>query len=270
MRDVSIIIVNYNTADLLCKCLCSIAEHLLEIDYEVIVVDNASADNSVELCENFKDNSRYIFIESEYNMGFSKANNIGAKHASSNLLHFLNPDTMFLVGMDSDYREILKDTTKVYVHKLRNPDGSIENIRKPLPSIKDIFNWNFNRKRSKYWCLGATVIISKEVFQTIGMWCEDYFLYAEDTELFYQLWKNNIPIVHLENEIFHYRGASSSASMTSLARERIVQRSTRIFFKRHYTLLEYILVKIYFLTIELIKRPKRFKISINAWLTMNK
>ena len=89
---VSIIIVNYNTRELLRNCLASIRDNLTT-DYETIVVDNASTDNSMALCEDFRQDRRFIFIRNEENLGFAKANNIGAAAASGRILHFLNPDT---------------------------------------------------------------------------------------------------------------------------------------------------------------------------------
>ena len=229
--EISIIIVNYNTKKLLYECLKSITEHI-SLEYEIIVIDNASKDNSIALCTDFQDKSNIKLIQNKDNLGFSKANNIGAKIAQGKVFHFLNPDTKFQTSMDDNYKQALNQKEYVYINKLLNADASMENVKKPIPCIRDLFYWNFNRKKSRYWCLGASIIISKENYTKIGGWCEDYFLYAEDTEFFYQLWKNNIPIKHLHTTIFHHRGASSSGIWSKYEREIVVQKSARIFYKR--------------------------------------
>ena len=92
--DVSIIIVNYNTKDLIKTCIDSIYGQTDQIKFEIIVVDNASKDGSQQMIKNEFPN--VILIESPENMGFGKANNFGAKHASGKYLLFLNSDTILL------------------------------------------------------------------------------------------------------------------------------------------------------------------------------
>ena len=87
--DFSIIIVNYNSGRFLLDCVKSILNNLGGISYEIIVVDNKSSDSSFSDCASVDDN-HLILIQSGANMGFSRANNIGAEHASGNFLHFLN------------------------------------------------------------------------------------------------------------------------------------------------------------------------------------
>lgn len=266
---ISIIIVNYNTARLLYECLKSITDNLF-LEYEIIVVDNASKDKSISLCAEFWQKSNIKLIQNAENMGFSKANNQGAEIAQGEILHFLNPDTRFEVLMDDNYKQALAQKDYVYINKLLNADGSMENVRKPIPCLRDLFYWNVCRAKSRYWCLGASIIISRENFLKIGGWCEDYFLYAEDTEFFYQLWKNNITIKHLSTVIFHHRGASSSGIWSKYERELVVQKSARIFYKRHFSTFEYIMVKLYFIFFDLLKRPKKTWFNIKTWIASYK
>src|ERR1035437_9443835 len=92
MTDLSIVIVSYNTKDFLIKCIQSIEETAKDFTYEIIVVDNASADGTVELVkEKFKE---VILIANKENLGFSKANNVGIKKASGRFVLFLNADTI--------------------------------------------------------------------------------------------------------------------------------------------------------------------------------
>ena len=263
-RDISIITVNYNSKELLYNCLCSIKREL-DINYEVIVVDNASTDNSIALCREFREDSRFIFIESPHNNGFAKGCNMGADAASGEILHFLNPDTELQKGISDDYRKVIGAPEKVYVTPLINRDNSIENGKMFLPVLRDIFWWNISRKRARYWFKGASVIISKDNFQKAGRWCEDYFMYGEDLDLFYNFWKNNIEIAMLQTPIFHLGGGCSQNVWSSFDREIIVQHSFRRFYTRHFSRAQYVAVKCYFVMHNLIKHPSRVIFDIKAW-----
>lgn len=92
--DVSIIIVNYNTRQLLANCLASIFKETRDVSYEVIVVDNASSDGSRDfICLLYP---QVIWINSGENLGFGRANNLGVKNAKGEYLFFLNSDTILL------------------------------------------------------------------------------------------------------------------------------------------------------------------------------
>src|SRR5579884_3860551 len=103
--ELSIIIVNWNSIQFLQVCLRSIYNHLRHIKFDVIVVDNASYDGSAEILrDHFPD---VIFIQSNYNLGFSRANNLGYRHSSGNTLLFLNPDTELLDnGIETMYSHL--------------------------------------------------------------------------------------------------------------------------------------------------------------------
>lgn len=263
-KDVSIIIVNYNTSELLCNCLRSIRRSL-SVDYEVIVADNASTDDSIALCSDFKEDPRFIFKILDSNYGFAKANNIAAGAASGKLLHFLNPDTEIEEGMSDDYRTALNMPETVFVNPLVNRDGSVENRPKPIPVLRDMFFWYFCRKKARVWYKGASVIMSREVFEKVGKWSEDYFMYAEDLDLFYSLSLAGIPVLSLSSAIRHYGGGSSSRRWTNLEREVVVQRSTRLFYKKYFSNFQYVAIKLYFVFHYLLKDPGRVPADIKAW-----
>ena len=92
--NVSIIIVNYNTSNLLKDCLCSIIEKTQFIEYEIIVVDNNSGDDSVAMVEQQFTNVK--LIKNNINLGFGKANNIGYTYAKGKYLFLLNTDTLLI------------------------------------------------------------------------------------------------------------------------------------------------------------------------------
>src|SRR5207244_796979 len=89
--DLSIIIVNWKSADFVRKCLASIYETSKEIRFEIIVVDNSSFDGCGEMLA--REFPEAVFIQSKENVGFSRANNLGFQRAQGNVLLFLNPDT---------------------------------------------------------------------------------------------------------------------------------------------------------------------------------
>ncbi len=263
-KKISIIIVNYNTKDLLYDCLKSIQDNI-EVDYEVIVVDNNSKDYSVAKCEPLFADPRFVLLNAGVNLGFAKANNIGASCAAGGILHFLNPDTTLDKSMNKDYRRVILNNDLLYVNPLVNKDGSLENDKMPLPLIKDLFYWNFNRTKSRFWYKGASVIISKDNFSLIGKWCEDYFLYAEDLDLFYMAWSKGVRIGMLDSGIYHFGGGSSSNKWSDLEREVMVQRSNRLFYKKHFSKTHFLLVKLYFLLHNLLKHPSSVPMYIKAW-----
>lgn len=262
---ISVIIVNYNTSGLLYNCLKSICENIVS-DYEVIVFDNASSDDSLSRCAEFEKDPRFTFVRSDVNLGFAKANNLAARVASGSVFHFLNPDTEVSKDLDADYMKIIGDPGKVFVNPLRNRDGSLENRPMPLPLLKDIFFWYFCRKKCRVWYKGASVIVPRSLFYEAGCWCEDYFMYAEDLDLFYTFWKMGVPVVRLSSEIYHYGGASSSSRWTGPEREIAVQKSARLFYIKHFSVRQYRLVKIYFLFHYLFKNPERVPGDIRAWI----
>lgn len=263
-REISIIIVNYNSGELLSNCLASIRREL-SIDYEVVVVDNASTDGSMEQCAIFQDGERFIFHTLGENLGFAAACNIGANLSSGSILHFLNPDTELNPGANGDYLKVIGDPGKIYVTPLVNRDGSPENDKMVLPVLRDIFWWNVDRSRARFWCKGASVILSRDNFSKVGGWSEDYFMYGEDLDLFYQFWKNGLVISLLTVPVYHLGGGCSQKVWNPLEREIKVQRSFRKFYDKYFSRWQYVAVKLYFLAHNLIKHPAKVKGDIKAW-----
>ena len=291
--QISIIIVNYNSGELLFNCLTSIKRELQQCKYEVVVVDNCSTDNSIGLCAGFETQEpagqmpeggakipeggakipeggakmRQLFkiIRSGENLGFAKGCNLGAEHSCGEILHFLNPDTQLQPGADLDYAKVIHSPDKIYVTPLINRDGTTENGKMAIPMLRDIFWWNLNRSRARFWCKGASVIVSRENFEKVGRWCEEYFMYGEDTDLFYSFWKHNMEIEMLQVPVFHYGGGCSENVWSNIRREVIVQRSFRRFFRRHSNMVHYVCVKLYYLMHNLIKHPSKVPFDIKAW-----
>lgn len=241
MQKVSIIIVNYNSGGFLLKCLRSILANV-KINYEVIIVDNESKDNSFKECKLLFSSEKLIFVESGGNIGFSKANNIGANIASGNILHFLNPDTELFKDINKDYDNVFTNNQKVYVNILKNPDGSIENNGHLIPTINNYFSCFFH-KRYWRWYIGATIMISKENFLKINKWNECFFMYYEDLDFFYKLSKQKIETCVGSAIIFHAGGGCSSNVWSNQERLKIVNESEKLFYKYNNIYWQYCPIK---------------------------
>lgn len=265
--DLSIIIVNYNSNKLLYNCINSILSNIKEIELEIIVVDNCSSDNSLDVCKTFTD-ERLILIKSEENLGFARANNLGVKKSSGHILHFLNPDTELDGDIINDYNRIMEDQHNnqeyVYVNPMKNLDGSINYSKNFIPDTLNYITYLFNRKKTEWYYLGATVIMSRKTFDSIGGWNDHFFMYEEDTDLFYRINKNKIQIIELPTVIFHLGGGTSQNVFTSLKREVLIQKSLRIYFKdNHLGTINYILFQI-MMVLSFSRRPKRAWWQIKA------
>ena len=204
----SIIIVNWNSKDYVRKCLRSVYAHSHGLSFEIIVVDSASHDGCGEmLASEFPD---VRFIQSEQNIGFANANNMGAVQARGECLLFLNPDTELVnpaINLLFEALTGLKDAGAVGA-RLLNGDGSLqtsciqafptilnqlldaEAIRRRFPKA---FLWGIAPLYSKQVELaeveaisGACIMMKRDVFMDIGCFSVDYFMYAEDMDLCYK------------------------------------------------------------------------------------
>lgn len=227
--NVSIIIVNYNTKELTLQTIASVFEKTADINFEVIVVDNASTDGSTEAIE--KTFPEVKLIKSNENLGFGRANNLGATIASGRNLLFLNPDTLLVnnaVKILSDYLDLHESVGvcggNLYDAEMK-PASSYHLSFSPLlfdiNSIlsKKLFpliygkNYTFNhtgKHKKVAHIVGANMMIRKSIFDQVGGFDKEYFMYREETELNYRVYKKgyntmSIPeakIIHLESKSF--------------------------------------------------------------------
>ena len=270
--DLSIIIVSYNTKDLLLDCLESIVSTKEGLKVQVIVVDNASGDGSVEAIQKFKNRlDDFVIIENKENLGFSKANNLGVKKADGRYILFLNSDTKLhtktLPGM-----VVFMDThsdASVATCSLELLDGTLDDaahrgfptpwrafchfsgLSSILPN-SNILNgyhlgWqNMDEIHEVEAVAGAFMLVRPEIGEKIGWWDEDYFWYGEDLDFCYEVKKHGGKIFYVPDySALHYKGASggikkSSKEITS-ANQETKRKATqarfeamKIFYKKHY------------------------------------
>src|SRR3972149_2509597 len=140
--DLSIIIVNYNTKELLLDCLGSIKKNTKKISYEIILVDNASTDGSVEILRRLKSPDVKVVLNRE-NFGFSKANNQGIKIAKGRYVLLLNSDTKVQDSILTEMIEYMDENPKTGVAgcALKNPDGSLQATGGYFPTLFRVASW---------------------------------------------------------------------------------------------------------------------------------
>lgn len=219
----SFIIVSYNTSEITQKCVQTINKFIP--NQEIIVVDNGSQDDTVKQLKKI-DNVK--IVENGANFGFSKANNIGLKIATSNNIIFLNSDIELIDNSLIKMLEYFKKhpETGIIGPQFLNPDLSIQDSVFPEQNIHNAFKEFWQRiphQYSKYtptssdpqkvWAIsGGFILTKKDYFESIGAWNEKYFFYFEDMDLCRKINKNGGHVVYFpECKVIHRHGASGKS-----------------------------------------------------------
>lgn len=250
--DVSIVIVNYNTLLLVKNCIDSIIAKTACVNYEIIVVDNASTDNSKEY---FSNDTRIKYIYNEKNLGFGLANNVGIKIAKGRNIFFLNPDTLLLNNAIKILSDFLDKHPKVGCcgGNLYNADlEPIHSYSMMLPSylwelnllfaskIEKIlwgknaqFNHTLKNRKVGYIC-GADMMLRRSVLDQVGCFSDSFFLYYEDTELSYRIKQAGYEIISVPKaEIQHLVGKSMGGKEFNPLRVKFVESGLSSFYSLH-------------------------------------
>ena len=226
---VSIIIVNYNSGDLLRACLESLRK-FVTVPYEVIVVDNASSDGSLDELPSV---SGLQVIRSDENLGFPRACNLGAASATGRVFHFLNPDAEVTENINEAYALALNETEpQIYVTRILNTRAGTERSCHPFPTLSNVLRLVLFQSSFGRWFVGASVILSQSLFERLGRWSIDYFMYYEDVDLFYKAHLANIKTVQTESLVVHHQGGSSRKVWTDRQRLEKIERSAFIFARK--------------------------------------
>ncbi|HOU23973.1 MAG TPA: glycosyltransferase family 2 protein [Anaerolineae bacterium] len=255
--DLSIIIVNYNTCDLLRDCLRSVLASQVELSYEILVVDNKSPDDSVAMVRSEYPQAR--LIESPVNGGYAYANNLGLRAASGAHLLLLNPDTVLPPRALQDMYDFVVSHPEVGVAgpKLVRADGSLDlACRRSFPTLEVAFyrliglsrryphSPRFNRYNLCYLdpdemtevdaVVGAFMWIRREALEQAGLLDERFFAFGEDIDLCYRIkveqgWKvyYNPQVV-----VTHYK--SQAMRKDALRMNIQFYRAMWLFHEKHY------------------------------------
>lgn len=230
--DLSIIIINWNSIEFTVGCCASIQSTTHGLEYEVIVVDNASEDEGQILAARLP---TVHLVLSNRNLGFAGANNLGVDHSSGQALLFLNPDT--LVTADAIQRMLVRlesspDTGAVGC-RLLNRDLSLQmSCVQPFPTIcNQLFSIDWLKRRwptLPLWGMGALfsedrssvhevqvvsgacLMVKRQAFEKIGRFSTEYFMYAEEMDLCYRLRQAGYKVCHVgDAEVVHFGGQST-------------------------------------------------------------
>lgn len=235
--DLSIIIVNYKTAQLVIDCIETVFAQTKENSFEIIVVDNDSGDNSKErILSKF---SSVQWLEMGYNSGFARANNAGIKMAKGEFILLLNGDTIVLDGaLDKTIRLMNCNPDAVACGvQLLNTDGTTQisgahtvkgglNILLTVPYIGNVVRyWGYklkskapsvqnvaDEKTGVDWIIGAFIMVRKNVLGKTGLLDEDFFMYAEEIEWCSRLKKQGSLYLFSEPQVVHIGGGSSRSA----------------------------------------------------------
>lgn len=254
--DLSIIIISYNTEKITIDCLKSIIKSLKNssLKYEIIIVDNASKDNSVSSIKKLKSeiknrNLKINLIENKENIGFGPANNQAVKLAKSDYLLFLNSDIIVLNAAIEKLYNFYKQNEKLFNFlggKLLNKDGTSQPSCGPMYTLPMIFAhlflrgdyWELTRYSPKKikevdWISGACILTKKEYFEKLDGFDEKIFMYMEEIDLFYRAKKHGFKVFFYPEAKFIHLGSQSSAGRSFPILQ--VYQGLIYFYKKHFS-----------------------------------
>jgi GT2 family glycosyltransferase len=246
--DLSVIIVNYNTKELLRKCLESVFRSQTNNKFEVIVSDNGSKDASIEMLN--QSFPQIKLIENNANLGFSKGNNVAIKEANGRLILLLNSDTEVrpdTFDLSIKYMDEHADVG-ILGCKVLLPDGSLDKAsRRKFPNPWNSFLRLFGLKKFSDYnidtpidqetevdaVMGAYLLIRKSVIDRIGVLDEEYFMYGEDLDWCWRAKEAGYKVVYYpESSITHFKYGSSQA--VPFRTIRMAHEAMKIFYRKHY------------------------------------
>lgn len=253
--DISVVIVNWNTRDLLLDCVSSLMEQTRVSTLEIIVVDNASLDNSIEaLVERFP---AVISIRNQDNLGFSKANNQGLRIARGRYLCLVNSDVKALDGVLDKLRAFMEDHPEVGAVAPRTVGGDLklrENCREYptirnafcqavfldqlFPSVRafrgrDLRDYDYATTQEIEVLSGCFLMVRRVVIEMVGMLDERFFIYSEDVDWCKRIRAGGWKVVFLPSaEAIHYAGSSSTVERVLFNRE--MMKANLQYWRKHH------------------------------------
>ena len=249
--ELSIIIINWNSRDFLRECLKSIEENPPRFSYETIVIDNASYDGSSEMVQGEFPKVKYL--QSPDNLGFSRGNNVAAESSTGRNLLFLNPDTKILGNALEGMKDCLNAQQDAGIAGCRilNPDGSVQTTAvQAFPTLlnqtldADVLHRWF--PKSRLWgtaalfsgstsrtrvdmISGACLMIRRSLFEQIGGFSPDYFMYSEDVDICQKAHRAGWNAYYVPSvSIIHYNGQSSNKRQSNFA--HVMQQESRLIY----------------------------------------
>jgi GT2 family glycosyltransferase len=237
---ISVVIPNWNGVDYLKICLPSLIKQSFK-DFEIIVIDNGSNDDSINYLE--KKYSQIKIIKLKENLGFSKATNAGIKTSKGEYIFLLNNDTK----LDKNCLKYLIDATKknpqisFFATKILNFDKKnlIDNAGDFIDSVGHLYSRGFQKKDgSKYnqeklifAGSGGAVLIKKDLFKKIGYFDEDYFFYMEDIDFFFRAQLAGFTGLFVPSAIIYHKHGGTSSKNAKFYEPLIFKNTTETVIK---------------------------------------
>ena len=247
----SVVIVSYNVRELLTACIDSVVKASEGIDAEVFVVDNKSADDTVEVIS--RDYPWVHLINNKENLGFSKANNIAIRQSEGEYVLLLNPDTVVAEGTLRGVVEFMDQHSEAGGAGVRmhNADGTLapesrRAVPTPLVAARKMLGFTKRYYMSNLpWdkpgkievVSGAFMMLRRKAIDQVGLLDEDFFMYGEDIDLSYRLLKGGWQNWYLPLDIIHYKGQSTQKS--DFRYVHVFYQAMLIFFRKHYSHLSF-------------------------------
>lgn len=252
MITLSFAIVNWNNRDYLRRCLMSIEDAKLNLDYEIVVADHGSTDGSQEiLASQFP---AVKIIQNSGNVGVAKGNNQCIQNSTGKYIYILNNDTIVngeSIAAMVDFLDEHADSGAVGGN-LMNSDGSLQSSFCFFPTIKEEFlivshlGKRLNPIHPSYkdawpeirevdWISSASIMVRREAIETIGLIDEEYFIYSDETDWQYRMWRAGWKVYYLPQvKTIHFGGGSFEPGSK---RFTLVYRGRMLFARKHYSFL---------------------------------
>lgn len=249
----SIIIVTYNSRGHIDRCLESLVQHAPSVSHEIIVVDNASSDGTAAAVRERWPAVRVI--DAGANVGFARANNLGVRNASGELLLFLNPDTQVTRQALDRLLAVFDRQPEAAVAGPRLVDGEgrselsfgsmiapfaelrqkllVKGSQRGVPLLRSYVERITRRPREVDWVSGACMLVRRRDAEAAGLFDERYFMYGEDVDFCAAVRARGRKIVFTPDaEVVHARGASAASAL--LATAAAYRRSQLAFYAKHH------------------------------------
>ena len=244
--DLSVIIVNWNSAEFVRKCLSSVNSTVQDLKVETIVIDNASYDGCGGIIA--REFPEVKFIQSEVNLGFSAANNLAFTKSCGELVLFLNPDTEVSEGAIQRMVSIVRATHDAGIvgAKLLNSDGSVQtSCVQKFPTILGlVLDSALLRTALPRWSLwgmrplfdnpveaaevdaisGACQIMKRDTFLRARMYSTSYFMYVEDVDLCLRVRRLGLRNLYVPDAVVVHHGGKSSEGREEAGHSAVLMR----------------------------------------------
>jgi GT2 family glycosyltransferase len=253
VADLAVVVVNYNAGDYLPRCLGSVVQASGEVTLDVVVVDNASRDDSIRRAK--EEHPAIRLIENHVNRGFAAAANQGISATEAPYVLLLNPDAEVTGGTLASFVKVAEERSGAGVlgPLVLDPDGGIQPSARKVPGLLEslvhaflgpfapnnpwsrrytMADWDRASEREVEWISGSAMLLRRAALEAVGVFDEGYFMYVEDVDLCTRFRKAGWKVLFTpEITVTHVVGVSARGQTRRMAREH--SRSIYRYFAKH-------------------------------------